>query len=233
MKIGIMQPYFFPYIGYWQLINEVDEYVIFDDVNYIKRGYINRNTIMMNGRIQRINLKIKDASQNRLIKDTKIAQTKEDVDSLLMTIRQAYSKAPCFASAYKLLERILYYETGDLTEYLSYQIRCVCDYLGIETKILRSSQIEKREGLKGEEKIIDICCCRGADYYINAIGGKELYHQSRFKEHGIELSFLRTNNLSYKQSHEGFTPNLSIVDVMMFNGEGDIKRLLNSYTLEK
>lgn len=232
MKLGIMQPYFFPYIGYWQLINWVDEYIVFDDVNYIKRGWINRNFILFNGQPKRINLYIKDASQNRLIKDTELAQTAEDNIVLLKNIKQGYAKAPYFYETYSLIEDILQYPTTNLAEYLMHQIEIICDYLGIKTKILRSSAIKKDMCLKGEEKIIDLCRKRGADTYINPIGGQYLYHQERFKKENIELSFLQANKICYKQFENSFVPYLSIIDVMMFNSMAEITDLLYAFELE-
>jgi hypothetical protein len=232
MKIGVMQPYFFPYIGYWQLINTVDEYVIFDDVNYIKRGWINRNNILLNGEPRRINLHIKDASQNRLIKDTKLAQTEEDNRALLDILKQSYRKAPYYEQTIYLIKEILNYKTENLSEYLTNQIIQVCNYLHIRTKILISSDIEKDNSLKGEEKIIEICKQRNVDTYINAIGGKELYHHARFKKENMELKFLKTGNVNYKQFDSEFVPYLSIIDVMMFNNVDEVTTLLGDYNLE-
>jgi hypothetical protein len=232
MKIGVMQPYFFPYIGYWQLLNAVDEYVIFDDVNYIKRGWINRNNILLNGESRRINLHIKDASQNRLIKDTKLAQTKEDNSALMDILKQSYHKAPYYEQAIGLVEEILSCKTENLSEYLTNQIMQICNYLNIKTKILLSSDIEKDNSLKGEEKIIEICKKRNADTYFNAIGGKELYHHERFQKENLGLKFLKTENVNYKQFDNEFVPSLSIIDVLMFNSVDDITELLERYCLE-
>ncbi len=230
MKIGIMQPYFFPYIGYWQLLNLVDEYVIFDDVNYIKRGWINRNNILLNGQAKMINIHIKNASQNRLIKETQLSQTKEDTRKLLATLTQAYRKAPYFESVYHMLETSLDYQETSLTDYLAYQIKTVKNYLGIQTTLLNSSDIKKEEH-KGESKILDICRIRGADCYINAIGGIKLYDPQNFKDQKIRLQFLKTDDIIYQQYKEDFVPNLSIIDVLMFNSVEEVKELLQKYTL--
>jgi hypothetical protein len=232
MKIGIMQPYFFPYIGYWQLINAVDEYIIFDDVNYIKRGWINRNSILLNGAAKQINLHIKDASQNRLIKDTELAQTREDDRVLLEIIKHGYCKAQYYSQVRNLLEDILNCRSLCLSEYLTNQIIQVCKYLNIKTKILLSSDIEKDNELKSEKKIIEICKKRNADMYINAIGGKELYCYEHFKKENIELKFLKTGDINYKQFDNEFVPHLSIIDVLMFNSVDEVAALLNNYQLE-
>lgn len=232
MKIGVMQPYFFPYIGYWQLMNLVDEYVIFDDVNYIKRGWINRNNILVNGQPKLINLCIKNASQNRLIMETEVADNPDEIKKLLTTIMLNYKKAPYFEPVYALVEEILTCDEKCLSAYLANQIRKVCGYLGIETKILLSSEIEKDDSLKAEAKILEICKKRNADCYINAIGGKELYHQENFAAEKMELKFLRTGEVTYQQFGKEFVPNLSIIDVMMFNSPEQVRELLQVYTLE-
>lgn len=234
MRLGIMQPYFFPYIGYWQLLNAVDEYVIFDDVNYIKRrGWINRNYILINGRLQRINLHIRKASQNKLIKDTKLAQTDENNKVLLETIKMGYHKAPYFDEVYDLLKDIFSYSTDCLSEFLKNELVFVCSYLGIETQIFLSSEIKKKDGLRGEDKILDICKSRSATQYFNAIGGRDLYHQERFKAEDIELYFLHTKPIKYKQFTKDFVPDLSIIDVMMFNSVDEVRLFLGQYDLVK
>lgn len=231
MKIGIMQPYFFPYIGYWQLVNLVDEFVVFDDVNYIKKGWINRNRIVINDREQWINLFICNASQNRLIKDTKLMQTLEDNQRLLNTIKMAYHKAPYFELVYPLLKDILSYDSKDLSSFLLNQLKQVCVYLRIQTKMILSSDIPKKTELRGEEKILEICKKRNADHYINAIGGEHLYNKKKFNDNGIELSFLKTSNICYSQFKEKFWPDLSIIDVMMFNSTEKITSFLNQCIL--
>lgn len=231
MKLGVMQPYFFPYIGYWQLLAFVDEYIIYDDVNYIKRGWMNRNHILVNGQKHQINLHIKKASQNRLIKDTEISQTEQDNEKLLATIKMGYHKAPYYDTVYDLLKRILYYDSTNLAEFLHNQLSMICNYLGIDTKLVLSSSIEKDNTLRGEDKIIEICKKRSASHYINAIGGRELYHHERFQENQIQLNFLETIPVEYLQFGKPFVSNLSIIDVMMFNDVHDIQKILNSMRL--
>lgn len=232
MKIGIMQPYFLPYIGYWQLISMVDKYVILDDVNYIKRGWINRNYILFEKKPKRINLNIRDASQNRLIKDTEIAWEEKDVERFLSIIHQSYCRAPHFNKIYKVVEDIVRCNYGGLSDFLTYQIRRICDYLQIDTEIVLSSRIDKDNSLKGENKIIDICKKQKADSYINSIGGKELYHKERFQEENIELKFLKSVSQKYKQFGNDFVGNLSIIDVLMFNSVKDVRVLMLQFELE-
>ena len=231
-KIAIMQPYFFPYIGYWQLINTVDEFIIFDDVNYIKRGWINRNYVLLNGKKYRIGLNIKDVSQNRLIKDTYLAQSYKDTNKLLASIFHAYNKASYFYDVYPILEKILNTKSNRIVDVLTKQIEEVCKYLKIKTKIICSSTLSNDKEKHGEQKIIDICKKQNAKYYINAIGGRELYREENFKENGLILKFLQTENIDYQQlGNYDFQANLSIIDVMMCNAPDKIAQMLNKYNI--
>lgn len=231
MKIGIMQPYFFPYIGYWQLIHSVDKYVIYDDVNYIKGGWINRNQILMNGKSKMINLKMDGASSNKLIYEIHVANDKIYIEKLLRTIRHCYAKAPYFSDVFSLIEEIIYFDNLNIAIYLANSINKIADYIGIKTEFLMSSNIEKNDSLKGEDRIIDICKNLNASEYYNAIGGIKLYSQERFDYNGIQLKFLKTIDVEYTQNIDKFIPNLSIIDVMMFNSKEKIREFLNLYVL--
>lgn len=231
MKVGIMQPYFFPYIGYWQLISLVDRYVIYDDVNYIKGGWINRNQILMNGKPKMISLKMNGASPNKLINEVHVSKDQIYNKKLLRTIEHCYKKAPYYGDVFPLIEEIIYYEDLNLSLYLANLTTKVANYLGINTEFFISSDINKNKNLKGEDKVIDICRILNASEYYNAIGGMGLYSQKAFEFNGIKLKFLKTTNVRYVQYNEKFVPNLSIIDVMMFNSKEDTRKLLNLYTI--
>jgi len=231
MKVGIMQPYFFPYIGYWQLINAVDKFVIYDDVNFIKGGWINRNKILVNGQARYINLQMYKASPNKLINEIEVLGNKVYNKKLLKTIESSYRKAPYYSEVYPIIESIIKQDENNLAKYLINSIREVCKYLGISTQILVSSEIEKNNNLRGQDKVIEICKVLRADQYINAIGGIELYSRKDFESNGILLNFLRTKSIRYKQFNDNFLPNLSIIDVIMFNSVQETKRLMEEYEL--
>lgn len=231
MKIGIMQPYFLPYIGYWQLLNAVDKYIIYDDVNYINRGWINRNRILLNSKDKMITLSLKEVSQNKLIKEIELLNNEKEREKLLKTISQSYKKAPFYDEVYPLIEEILNFKEINLGKFLENSIKKIIEYLEINTTILISSEIEKDNMLKGKNKILDICKNLGASEYYNAIGGQELYSYEEFNKEGIKLKFLKSGNIEYKQFKNEFIPNLSIIDVMMFNSKEKIKEFLNNYTL--
>lgn len=231
MKVGIMQPYFFPYIGYWQLLNAVDKYVIYDDVNFIKGGWINRNRILMNGEDKMINLKMKGASTNKLINEVEVADDKVYNKKLLKTIEACYCKSPYYSVVFLIIEKIINNEEKNLAKYLEFSIRQISKYLSINTEIIVSSTINKNNNLRGQDKVIEICKILEADEYYNAIGGQELYFYEDFIANIIKLKFLKTGNIEYKQNKNEFIPNLSIIDVMMFNSVEDIKKMLNQYEL--
>lgn len=231
MKAGIMQPYFFPYIGYWQLINAVDKYIIYDDVNYINRGWINRNRIIVDGQVKYFNLPLMGASQNKHINELKVSKNSEWVLKKTKTIEYAYKRAPFFYEIFPLIKDILNCKIENLALYLENSFYIICDYLDIKTEFIVSSSLDKDCDKRGQEKIISICELLGITEYYNAIGGKELYSVSDFKESGITLKFLQTNKIEYKQFGKEFYPNLSILDVMMFNSKDRIKEMLNDYVL--
>ncbi len=231
MKLGIMQPYFLPYIGYWQLLNAVDRYVIYDDVNFINRGWINRNRILIGGKPAYFNLPVLGASQNKLIKDIQVNHDRRLLNKSLKTIELTYKKAPFFEAVFPLMVLILNCRQESLSDFLQNSIELICQYLEIETGLVVSSALKKNNDLKGEEKILEICSLLKVSEYYNAIGGWKLYSSERFREKGIELKFLKTAPIVYTQFNNEFQPNLSILDVMMFNPVPKIKKMLEQYTL--
>ena len=228
MKVAIMQPYFFPYLGYFQLIAAVDVFVIFDDVNYINKGWINRNNILANGRAQPINLALGNRSQNLLINQIDVLDTGV---KLLKTLAQNYGKARQFQIEYPMLEAVIQYPDRNLGNYLAHLLKKVCIAMGIKTPMVRSSDLLKDNALKGQERIVAICKQLQATHYINPAGGKDLYQREVFSQHALELSFLQTRAVSYPQFGLPFVPHLSIIDVLMFNDAAQRLKLLAEYDL--
>lgn len=229
MRIGIMQPYFLPYIGYWQLMNMVDEYVIYDDVNFIKGGWINRNRILMNGRVQYFNIPMLGASPFKLINEIEVNNDVRLIEKNLRILEGAYRNAPYYKAVYPLIREVLYCGKQNLAEYITESFYIICEYLKIETKLIVSSSLDKDCFLKGQDKVIAICKLLGAKEYYNAIGGQKLYSSTDFQKQGISLYFLKTNEIKYKQFNNEFRENLSIVDVMMFNSQDEIQEMLKKY----
>jgi len=224
-----MQPYLFPYIGYWQLINSVDTFVIFDDVNYIKKGYINRNSILMNNQAHLITFELIGASQNKLINEIEIGNNRKKI---LKSIERTYAKAPYFENTFNIISEILNNDEKNLAKFIGYSLEKISNYLSIGTKFIYSSDLKNDKSLKGQDKILDICKGLEADTYINAIGGKELYQKDSFKYEGVKLQFLETQITQYTQFNESFVPYLSIIDILMFNSIEEVKKMLLDFKLD-
>lgn len=230
MKTGIMQPYFLPYIGYFQLLNAVDKYVIYDNIQYTKKGWINRNRILQNGKDLLISIPLKKDSDYLDIKDRFVSDA-FDRKKLLNQIKESYKKAPQMENVMPMMEDIINYEDKNLFGFIYNSIKEICCYLEINTEIIVSSTLDIDHSLKGQDKVIAVCKYLGTTDYYNAIGGKELYNSDDFKKENINLHFLSTNPIEYKQLKNEFIPWLSILDVMMFNPVDEIKNMLNNYKL--
>ena len=229
MKLGIMQPYFMPYIGYFQLMKAVDKYVVYDDVNYIKGGWANRNHILINGEKEMFTVTLQKASQNKLFNEIVIG---DDFKKLMKTLQMNYSRAINFDQTMVLMERIISFPNKQLAVFIANSFREILSYLSVETEILMSSEIPKDNSLRGKDKIIQICEILGADTYYNAVGGKNLYDQEEFREHGITLNFVDSLPQVYSQLHtREFVSGLSMVDVLMNNTKDEVNRLLDSFKL--
>lgn len=231
MRVGVMQPYLFPYIGYFQLINAVDKFVVLDDVNYINKGWINRNNILINGKSNLFTIPLKEASQNKLIREIEILNEQKWKDKLFRTIEQNYKKSPNYHLFSPCLFEILYFESANLSEYIYFSLCKINEYLGIQTIMIPSSARYNNGDLKAQTKILDICIKESADTYINPIGGVDLYDKDEFKKNNVELLFLKSNPIQYEQFNNEFVPWLSIIDIIMFNSKDRIKELLEDYTL--
>ncbi len=231
-KLGIMQPYFFPYIGYFQLMNAVDKYIVYDDVNYIKGGRINRNVILINGESKPINLLLKEASPNKHINEIELLHDSIAESKMLITIEMNYKKAPYFEVVFSIVEKVIRNPEKNLAVYLYNSFQILCKYMNINTELILSSALNKDCSLKSVEKVYHICKLMNASEYYNSIGGSHLYNHEEFEKKGLKLSFLKANDdLKYKQFGDLFIPNLSIIDVMMFNSVEQIQQLLTQYTL--
>lgn len=230
MILGIMQPYFMPYIGYFQLLNAVDKYVIYDNAKYTKKGWINRNRILQNNKDTLISISVEKDSDYLDIKDRSVADS-FDKKKLINQIRESYRKAPYFEQVIPIVEDIINYEEKNLFLYIYNSIKEVCKFLNIHTEIIISSTIDVDQTLAGQDRVIAICKTLGAEDYYNAIGGQELYHPKDFEKEEVSLRFLSSNLVAYKQFNNDFIPWLSIIDVMMFNSLAETQDMLNEYKL--
>lgn len=223
-----MQPYFLPYIGYWQLLASVDRFVFLDEVNYINRGWINRNRIPIQKTEHWITVPLVKASQNRPINDIEIQQDEKWRSKMTKTIRATYGKAPYFPQGMELFERILAVETTLLSEFLAKSILLIRDYLELSTEIFYSSGV-KFEGPRGtgQKRIQNLCQALEADAYHNLSGGKELYDKLDFEEKGICLKFLETHWTEIDLSTDADNLGYSIIDLLMHNSKQRIRRSLD------
>lgn len=231
-SIAIMQPYFFPYIGYFQLINAVDIFVIYDDVNFIKGGWINRNRILLKGEAHIFNITCKKISSFTKINEIEVGFTEYDKNKLLKKIEQSYKNAPYLKETLQVVKDGLTEISLNISEVCYNCILSVINYLDINTKIMVSSRdFPETTCLDKADRLIAITKKLNKTNYLNAIGGKELYSKDYFKAKGIDLFFIQTNKIEYQQFENDFVPWLSIIDVMMFNSKEEIKKMLAQYTL--
>lgn len=228
MKVAVMQPYLFPYLAYYQLVSCSDVFVLYDDVTFIKKGYINRNNILMNGHATRVTVPVPGASQNKLIKDLTFA---EDVTKVLKTFKYSYANAPFFDDVYPLVERVLTHPNRDITAICQKGLTEVCDYLHIPTKIIRSSDLDYDRTLPAADRLMTICDQFGSSDYVNSIGGQKLYSKEYFAEQGKTLSFLQMDDVFYAQGTNDFVPYLSMIDLLMWCDKPKARTLLQQYTL--
>jgi hypothetical protein len=231
-KIGIMQPYFMAYIGYYQLINSVDKFIIYDNIQYTKKGWINRNRILCDNKERLISLPIKKDSDYLNVCDRELSESWiNDKVKMLNIIKTTYGKSPYFNEVYPLISRCINNSETNLFKFIYDSILEMNKFLDIKTKMIISSTLDINHDLKSQDKVLALCLNQNADTYINSIGGVELYDKKTFKEHNIELNFIKSNPINYKQFNNEFIPWLSIIDVLMFNSKEEIKNYLNQYTL--
>jgi hypothetical protein len=226
-----MQPYFLPYIGYFQLIATVDLFIVYDNIKYTKKGWINRNRILQNGSDALFSLPLKNDSNKLDVVQRELA-VNFDRAKLLNQFKGAYGRAPQFDLTSPVLERIVQHNEGNLFYYIHHSIVQLCKHLGIKTEIRVSSEIDIDHHLKGQEKVLALCKASGADTYINTIGGVELYAKDDFRTQGIDLRFIKTQWFEYAQFGAVFVPWLSILDVLMFNSLEVVReRIATNYEL--
>jgi hypothetical protein len=232
MRIAIMQPYLFPYIGYFQLIYSVDKFVVYDDVQYIKHGWINRNKIRVNGNEYLFTFSVKKASTYLNINERYFSERfSREKDKLLKLLQANYSKAPFYKETTSLVNEILEIEEDNISLKLIQSLKMLCSYIGITTSFCISSELQKNNELCGENQVIEINKRLKSTHYINSIGGLELYNRENFLREGITLNFIKSKLIYEEQLNNKFIPFLSIIDVLMFNSVAEIRELLNQYEL--
>jgi hypothetical protein len=230
-NLAIMQPYFFPFIGYWQLIHAVDRFVIYDDVNYIKGGWINRNRILINGKPAHITVPLHQSSSYKRICDIVLQASPIWRDKMVKAVEMTYRQSPFFAEVFPVVEKLIRHEVDNMSDYLAYQLQTLATFMNIKAEFVVTSRCYENSDLSGQERILDICLQEGATTYINPQGGQSLYNVEAFRNVAIDLRFIIMHPLPYKQRSGGFIPYLSIIDALMEIGPIEIKHHLDEFDL--
>lgn len=225
MKVAIMQPYFLPYIGYYQLIGSVDLFIVYDNIKYTKKGWINRNRFLQNGADAMFSVPLQSDSDSLDVRDRKLAAN-FNREKLLNQFKEAYARAPYFAQTFPLIEQIVRHDEYNLFNFVRQSIVRICEHLGITTKIRVSSDIAIDHSLTKQAKVLALCEAVGATCYVNAIGGTALYSPEDFMAHNMELNFIESKVDPYPQFGNPFVPWLSILDVMMFNSPAKLSEVI-------
>jgi hypothetical protein len=235
MKLAIMQPYFFPYIGYWQLIHTVDCFVLFDDVQYMRHGWVNRNRILKpGGGWQYIMVPLKKHAMKELIKNVQAHPDKKWKELIIKQLAHYKKKAPYFEETKEMVSEILFRNNEQgIVSINFFTIKKLSTYLDIEKKIIISSEknFDYSNIDNAGEWALRIAEQLGANDYINPVAGAKLFDREKFALSNINLSFLKSQDITYSQAGD-FEPSLSIIDVLMFNGIEGTKNLLRKYSIE-
>ena len=232
MKLAIMQPYFLPYIGYFQLINAVDQFVVYDNIQFTKKGWFHRNRILVNGTDKMFTIPLKKDSDYLDVMQRDLADSfDKESNKTIRMIEASYRKAPYYKEVMPLVQECFQPCSGNLFDFIYASLTLLMQFLQIDTEIIISSSIDIDHTLKSQGKVLAISKSLKADIYINVIGGRDIYTAEAFKNNGIELRFIKTKPIEYKQFDNRFVPWLSIIDVMMFNSKEIINKYLHHYEL--
>lgn len=223
-----MQPYFFPYLGYFQLLNSVDGFVFYDDVNYIKSGWINRNRLYLSGDVRYITVPLLGASSFEQIHRIRVQDPERWRAPMLASVQQSYVKAPYFEPVQALLRDVLTEHNGTIGDLARHSVMVVAQYLGLTTRFVHSSAAYCNNHLRSVERVLDICRQERATEYWNLPGGRSLYNTSEFSTRNVQLHFIDPVLEPYPQFSPAFQPGLSILDALMFNAPADLRTMLNA-----
>ena len=232
MKLAVMQPYVFPYLGYFQLIDSVDIFVFYDDVNFMKRSFINRNNILVNGQSKLFTIKLSKVSQNKLINETELLDQNSPLNDLLVSLKQNYKKAPYFKEVIGIVSQLNEEKHRSISDLSIKSVVLISNYLKIKTKFqLSSTSHSESKALSKSDRLVAINKKCGTNDYINAIGGLNLYNKTEFKKEGINLNFIESELKPYVQFENESIIGLSILDVLMFNSKDEIIKMIKNYKL--
>lgn len=232
MNVAIMQPYIFPYVGYFQLIKAVDFFIFYDDVHFIKRGWINRNQLLINDKANLFSVPLKKPSQNKLINEIKLGLDQQWLKQFYSTVEFSYKKAPFYKEIFPLIQSVFEENHTTISDLAIDSVKKIANYLEVSTHFeLSSEKYPQTKGMKKANRLIEICSIKKTKNYINPYGGIDLYDKNYFKKHNINLYFIKNFISTYQQFTDDFVGGLSIIDVLMFNHKQDVKEMLNEFKL--
>lgn len=234
MKIAIMQPYFFPYLGYFALIKHTEQFILFDTPQFIRHGWIERNQILkQDGNKLYIKVPLIKHSRESRIMEVLINNNEDWQNKILAQLAPYKKKAPYYYNVTKLIKEIFNYKTDSIVDFNFHSLRLVCNYLNIDTpiKIWSKMDVKIEDANAPDEWALNICKALKAETYYNPIGGTSFFDTEKYINSGIEIKFMEIIPTKYNQISNEFVPYLSVIDVMMFNSKEDIQEMLNQYTL--
>ncbi|CAG5079703.1 WbqC family protein [Parvicella tangerina] len=230
---AIMQPYIFPYLGYFQLIQAADHFVFYDDVSFIKKGWINRNQLLINKEAKKFSVPLIKASQNKLIKEVEVCNDPKWFKQFFTTLEHSYKAAPYYGEVIELIKDIFEKDFVTISDLAIISVQTISDHLGIDvTFSLSSEEFSESRGINRAERLATITKECGAEVYINPQGGMELYSKEMFIRYGVDLRFIVSDLPAYKQYENDFVKGLSIIDILMFNSRNEVKKMLDLYELK-
>jgi hypothetical protein len=231
-SIAIMQPYVFPYLGYFHLISAANFFIFYDDVNYIKQGWINRNRILINGKPFTFTIPVSNGSSFSLIKNVVPAFNEKWIDRFYKQTNQNYNKAPFYGEVVDIVMDVFHKKFDSIADLAIKSIENVFSYLQTPFHYAKSSVIAPESRcMRRADRLAYITKSLGYRHYVNAAGGKKLYSKEEFAAMNVKLSFVESLPLSYKQGRNEFVPGLSVIDCLMFNDIEHVKKLFSCYKL--
>lgn len=235
MKIAIMQPYFFPYVGYISLIKNTEQFILLDEVQFIRHGWIERNRILkQNGDWLYIKVPILKNGQKTLIKNILIDNQKNWKQTILSQLEIYKKISPNYNITVNLIKELFDNEYSDIVSLNRDSLNIICNYLKIDSNIKIYSQLNLniKQPIFADEWALNICQSLGyVTEYWNPIGGEDFFDKSKYQENNIRISFQKVKLEEYNQKNTSFIPGLSIIDVLMFNSIEKIHEMLDNFEL--
>lgn len=226
MRLAIMQPYLFPYLGYFALAAAVDRFVFLDDAQFIKQGWINRNRWWVSGGIDYFTVPVTGVGEHTPIDEVRVHPRGPWRRKLAISFEQSYARAPCRPAAASLLREVL--DAGDegIAALARRSVQATCRVLGIAPRFIDSSRSYGNGQLRGEARVLDICHREGATEYLNLPGGRALYDPARFAAIGVQLRFIRPWRRAWTRGGLPEDSSLSVLDALAFHPPEVIRALI-------